>query len=141
MVNPVRDEDDETAGAAAGIAELRSDAPLAEYQIAIRDTTRLNQLFAILSEPAPIAVVVDRVLLALSALFAADVVALLESETASTLSPMGAIGLPDEQMISSFSSTEGSCAFQAIGSKSAVLCEGSTDGCRIRPSARGTRRP
>jgi signal transduction histidine kinase len=99
--------------------------PLAEYQIAIRDTTRLNQLFAILSEPAPIAVVVDRVLLALSSLFAADVVALLSSEGPASLSPLGAIGLPDEQMITSFSSDEGSCAWEALRSGSPVLCQAS----------------
>jgi signal transduction histidine kinase len=105
--------------------------PLAEYQIAIRDTTRLNQLFAILSEPAPIDVVVDRVLLALSALFAADVVTLFSSEGPSTLSPLGAIGLPDEQMLTTFTSDEGSCAREAILSRSAVLCEAGGSSCRM----------
>ena len=56
---------------------LARDAALAEYRTAIRDTTRLNRLFAILSEPAPLAILVDRVLLALSEMFAADIVALL----------------------------------------------------------------
>ncbi len=111
--------------------------PLAEYQIAIRDTTRLNQLFAILSEPAPIAVVVDRVLLALSALFAADVVTLFSSDGPSSLSPLGAIGLPDEQMVATFTSDEGSCARKAILSRSAVLCEANEGSCRMSSQLSG----
>jgi signal transduction histidine kinase len=96
--------------------------PLSEYQTAIRDTTRLNQLFAILSEPAPVEVVVDRVLLALSSQFAADVVALLSSESPTSLMPVGAIGLPDEQMLRTFSCIPGSCAAEAIRTRAPALC-------------------
>jgi signal transduction histidine kinase len=96
--------------------------PLSEYQTAIRDTTRLNQLFAILSEPAPVEVVVDRVLLALSSQFAADIVALLSIESPTSLMPVGAIGLPDEQMLRTFSCIPGSCAAEAIRTRAPALC-------------------
>jgi signal transduction histidine kinase len=107
---------------ADGATGRTGSVPLSKYQTAIRDTTRLNQLFAILSEPAPIDVVVDRILLALSSQFAADVVALLSTESPTTLIPIGAIGLPDEQMLGTFSSAPGGCAGEAIRTRGPVLC-------------------
>jgi signal transduction histidine kinase len=99
------------------------DAALAEYRTAIRDTTRLNRLFAILSEPAPLAMLVDRVLLALSEMFAADIVALLQPEGPGDLLPVGAIGLPEELIRRPFSGLEGSYAAVAINDRAPILVE------------------
>jgi len=68
-------------------------------------------------------VVVDRVVIALSTLFGADVVALMRLESPTTLTPIGAIGLPDRQVLSSFSCGEGSAANRAIRDRTAVLCD------------------
>ncbi len=61
----------------------------------VRVAARLNQLYAALGEPGPVAQVVDRVLLMLSELFAADVAALLQPGPGGALHPLGAIGLPE----------------------------------------------
>lgn len=94
---------------------------LEEYRVAIRDTARLNRLFALLGEAAPLPVVADRVLLALSELFAADVVALFELEAGGQLRPLGVIGLPETEPASRFSGDEGSHAAAAIRSRRPVL--------------------
>jgi signal transduction histidine kinase len=107
------------------------EAALAEYQIAIRDTTRLNQLLAILGEPAALAVVVDRVLLALSELFAADVAVLLEPSGATALTPFGAIGLPEDLIAEPFSGLAGSYAHAAIQGRAAVLNQSALDDPRM----------
>ena len=63
-------------------------------QAAIRDSTRLIRLFAVLSEAAPLARLLDRVLATLSELFLSDVVVLLDATEASGFVPLAAIGLP-----------------------------------------------
>ena len=102
---------------------LARDAALAEYRTAIRDTTRLNRLFAILSEPAPLAILVDRVLLALSEMFAADIVALLQPSGAGDLLLLGAIGLPEELAGRPISGLEDGYAAVAINDRGPVLVE------------------
>jgi len=102
---------------------LARDAALAEYRMAIRDTTRLNRLFAILGEPAPLAILTDRVLLALSEMFAADIVALLQPASPGELLPLGAIGLPEELLGRPFSGFEGGYAAVAINDRAPVLVE------------------
>lgn len=110
-----------------------SDAPLAEYRTAIRDTTRLNRLFAILSEPAPVAIVIDRVLLALSEMFAADIVAVLQPAGPGELAALGAIGLPEELIGRPFSSVEGSYAAVAIHDRAPVLVDNGLADPRMDP--------
>jgi signal transduction histidine kinase len=105
---------------------------LSAYQSAVRDTTRLNQLFAILTEPAPIATVLDRVLITLSTLFGADIVALMRFDSPTTMTPAGAIGLPDQEMLSTYSCLEGSCARKAVRERTAILCD-RLDGHNIDP--------
>jgi signal transduction histidine kinase len=102
---------------------IARDAALAEYRAAIRDTTRLNRLFAILGEPASLAVLVDRVLLALSEMFAADIVALLQPAGPGDLMPLGTIGLPEELIRRPFSGAEGGYAAVAINDRAPVLVE------------------
>jgi signal transduction histidine kinase len=95
---------------------------VAAFQTAIRDTTRLNQLFAILSEPGEIAVVVDRVLVSLSTQFAADVVALFSDAAPPALTPLGAIGFPDSVVPETLSSAEHTCPRDAMQTHTATIC-------------------
>jgi signal transduction histidine kinase len=106
-------------------------ADLAEYQSAIRDATRLNRLFAILSEPADLASVVDRVLLALSEMFAADVVTLLHPVGSGQLTTAGAIGLPEDMVGRPFSGAAHSYAAAAIHGLAPVLVENALDDPRL----------
>ncbi|MEJ2638348.1 MAG: EAL domain-containing protein [Desulfosarcinaceae bacterium] len=80
------------------IARLRSDrdAALIAAQAAVRATTRLTRLLTILSEPAPLETLLDRVLSTLSELFGADVVVLLDPAGTGTFIPLAAIGLPED---------------------------------------------
>jgi signal transduction histidine kinase/CheY-like chemotaxis protein len=73
------------------------DTALRALRAAVRDTTRLTRLFTILSEPAPLEKVLDRVLSTLSELFAADVVALLQA-AGGRARVLSAIGWPVEAM-------------------------------------------
>jgi signal transduction histidine kinase len=102
-------------------------AALEEYRTAIRDTTRLNRLFAILSDVAPIPVLVDRVLIALSEMFAADVVALLRPDGGGDFATAGAIGLPEELAGRRFSGRETGCAAAAVRSRAPILVDHAMD--------------
>ncbi len=80
------------------LSRLRTarDAALMAAQTAVLDTTRLTRLLTILSEPAPLALLLDRVLSTLSELFLADIVVLLDPAGTGTFSPLAAVGLPEE---------------------------------------------
>ncbi|HEY5955340.1 MAG TPA: ATP-binding protein [Polyangiaceae bacterium] len=64
------------------------------FEHAIRDTTRLTRLFAVLNESAPLEQLLDRVLATLSELFISDIVVLLETAETNELRPLVSIGLP-----------------------------------------------
>jgi signal transduction histidine kinase/ActR/RegA family two-component response regulator len=61
---------------------------------AVRDTTRLTRLFAVLNESAPLDVLLDRVLATLSELFLSDIAVLLGASAARGSNVLAAIGLP-----------------------------------------------
>jgi signal transduction histidine kinase len=60
------------------------------------DITRLTRLLSILSEPAPIERMLDRVVSTMSELFAADIVLLLDPGRTGSLVPVAMIGLPED---------------------------------------------
>lgn len=105
------------------IAALRAarDAALQAAQIAVRDTTRLTRVFTILSDPAPLGEVLDRALAALSELFAADIVVLLDPARSGSYVPLAAIGLPEDVISDAFSGVEDSYTCQAMRSAAPVL--------------------
>jgi signal transduction histidine kinase len=73
------------------------DRPAADdFRAVVRDAARLNRVLAILDDHAPIAIVADRVVLALSELFAAEIVLVLSLAEGDALEPLALIGLPDE---------------------------------------------
>ncbi|HEX9107066.1 MAG TPA: GAF domain-containing protein, partial [Longimicrobiales bacterium] len=104
---------DRTTGAldspSGDIQQLRAerDAALSAAQSAMRDTTRLTRLLTVLSEPAPLESLLDRVLSTLSELFAADIVAILDPVDAGSLVARAAIGLPEDVLRLPFSEVEG----------------------------------
>jgi signal transduction histidine kinase len=67
-----------------------------DFRAVVRDAARLNRVLAILDDHEPIAVVADRVVLALSELFAAEIVLVLSTGEGDALEPLALIGLPDE---------------------------------------------
>ena len=95
-------------------------ASLNDAQAAIRDTTRLTRLFTILSEPAPLALMLDRVLSTLSELFAADIVVLLDPAGSGTFSPLAAIGLPEDIIHLPLSDAESGYVFRTMATKAAI---------------------
>ena len=78
------------------------DAALLAARAAVRDSTRLTRLLAILSEPGTTEAVLDKTLSTLSELFVADIIVLLDPVGTGTLKPMASIGVP-EDMIPEFS--------------------------------------
>jgi signal transduction histidine kinase/ActR/RegA family two-component response regulator len=95
-----------------------------ESQSAVRDVTRLTRLFTLLSEPAPLAVLLDRVVLALSEMFSADLVTILQADPPGALSALAAIGVPERMAHRPFSGAEGSCAAAAVKQRRPVLVVG-----------------
>ena len=74
------------------------DLALQAAREALRDTTRLTRLLAILGEPGPLEGLLDRVLATLSELFAADIVILVDPRGTGSLAPRAAIGLPEDML-------------------------------------------
>lgn len=112
------------------------DAGLDEYRRAIRDVTRLNRLLALLEGQVPVSELADRVVLALSELFAADVVAILRSAPGGDLLPLGAIGLPDEGRSAVFSGDDAGYPATAIARRGPVGAEVGSDDPRLDPCLR-----
>ncbi|HAA04611.1 MAG TPA: hypothetical protein DCE18_14795 [Syntrophobacteraceae bacterium] len=90
-------------------------------QAAIRDTTRLTRLLTILSDPAPLDLLLDRALAALSELFAADIVLLLDPVGTGTFSPLAAIGLPEDMIDRPMAEAEPGYVAVAMHTKAPVL--------------------
>jgi len=91
-----------------------------ELRTAVRDSTRLARILNVLSEPAPLERVLDRALLALSELFAADVVALLDAPGGGRLAVRCAIGLPEDPSLPPFSGEPGSRSAEAAAAGAPV---------------------
>jgi diguanylate cyclase (GGDEF)-like protein/PAS domain S-box-containing protein len=107
------------------LSQLRAarDAALSVAQASIRDTTRLTRLLTILSDPAPLEQLLDRVLSTLSELFSADVVVLLDPVSNGAFTPLAAIGLPEDVMQKPFSNDEGSYTAATMHYHSPILLE------------------
>ena len=74
------------------------DTALQAARAAVRDTTRLTRLLAILSEPGSLEFLLDQVLSTLSELFAADIVVLVDPAGTGTFSPLAVIGIPEDML-------------------------------------------
>jgi PAS domain S-box-containing protein len=101
--------------------QAEGDATLEAAQAAINSTTRLTRLLAILSEPAPIEQLLDRLLALLSELFSADIVVLLDPVGTGSFSPLAAIGLPEEVITAKFVSFNGSHVAKVMRTLKPVL--------------------
>ena len=121
-----------------GSGHTGRDAPLERYQHAIRDTTRLNRLSAILDEQGPIQVVAERVLFALSELFAAEVVVLLLAPGPGSRDPkaLAAVGLPEDRGDEPFSGNEDGYAATAMRGSSPLLVDSAQADARMDPRLR-----
>ncbi len=117
--------EDLTPESGNNISQLRAtrDAALLAAQTAIRDTTRLTRLLTILSDPAPLEQLLDRVLSTLSELFSADIVVLLDPAGNGSFSPLAAIGLPEDVMQETFSNADGSYTSATMNSQTPILLE------------------
>jgi diguanylate cyclase (GGDEF)-like protein/PAS domain S-box-containing protein len=75
--------------------QVARDSALQAARAAIRDTTRLTRLLAILGEPGPLSDLLDRALSTLSELFTADILVLLDPRGSGTSVPLASVGLPE----------------------------------------------
>lgn len=110
-------------GAGDELLQLRAarDAAVRAAQDAVYNTTRLTRLLNILSEPARLDVLLDRVLSTLSELFSVDVVVLLDPAGTGAFVPLAAVGLPEDLITRQFSDAEDSYVVAAMKSKAPVL--------------------
>jgi GAF domain-containing protein len=72
-------------------------------QLAVYDTTRITRLLAILSEPAPIKTILDRLMVLISELFSADIVVILDPVGTGSFVPLASLGIPERYENRSFS--------------------------------------
>lgn len=115
-----------------GSARLRADrdAALSAAQAAVRDTTRLTRLLTILSEPLPLYRLLDNALAAVSELFSADVVVLLDPIRDGAFTPVASIGLPEEMLRDAMPAADSSQIMRAIRTRMPVLLD---DPSRLPP--------
>lgn len=116
-------EPEAAGGCNAQSMQNRHHALLRAAQEAVRDTTRLTRLFTILSEPAPLELMLDRVLSTLSELFSADIVALIDPVGSGTFSPLAVVGLPEYMIHLPMSSAVSGCVYQAMSTRSPIVKE------------------
>jgi PAS domain S-box-containing protein len=90
-------------------------------QAAVRDASRLTRLLTILSEPAPLELMLDRVLSTLSELFEADLCVLLDLVGTGSFSPIAAVGLPEEIVYLSMSEAENGYVATAMANGVPIL--------------------
>lgn len=100
------------------------DALLKAAQAAVRDSTRLTRLFTILSDPAPLELMLDRVLSTLSELFLADIVVLVDPAGSGSFSPLAALGLPEDMIQSPMSTAETGYMAIAMATKGSIVKTG-----------------
>ena len=112
------------------------DAALQAAQAAIRDTTRLTRLLTILSDPVPLELLLDRALSALSELFSADIVVLLDPAGTGTFSPLAAIGLPEDMIHQPMSGAEHSYVAAAMRTQAPVLTTQAGTDPKVDPQLR-----
>lgn len=82
------------------------DAAVQAARAAVRDTTRLTRLLAILSEPSPLECLLDQVLATLSEVFVADIIVLLDPAGTGTFLPLAAVGIPEDLLEQPLSDAE-----------------------------------
>jgi signal transduction histidine kinase/ActR/RegA family two-component response regulator len=115
---------------------ISSDAALQAAQAAALDTTRLTRLLTILSEPAPLTLLLDRVLSTLSELFFADIVVLLDPAGTGSFSPLAAIGLPEDIIHQPMSDAEGGYVMAAMKAMAPVLIAQASTDPKVDPQLR-----
>ena len=106
------------------------DAAIQAAQVAMRDSTRLMRLLAILGEPIRLGELLDRALATLSELFSAEVVVLLDPAGNGHFRPAAAVGLPEDAISQAFVADEESPVAQVLRD-SRVLAVEASDGVAI----------
>ena len=96
------------------------DAALKAARRAVRDTTRLTRLLAVLTEPGTTEMLLDKTLSTLSELFIADIIVLLDPIGTGTLTPLASIGLPEHMRDKPFSYPRNGCLYQVMMENNAV---------------------
>ena len=112
------------------------DAAVQAAQFAVRDTTRLTRLLTILGDPAPLDRLLDRVLCALSELFCADIVILLDPIGSGSLRSLAAIGLPEEDLLQPLCTNPEGYVAEVMRSKAPVLAADVANDPRAAPQLR-----
>ena len=109
---------------------------LGTLRAALRDTTCLSRLLAVLSEEIPLPALLDRALATLSELFASDVVALLERGRSGAFSPVATIGLPEDLPTWTPGAGEGSPLREALRVGAPMAAVVAADDPRMDPALR-----
>lgn len=112
------------------------DAAFHAAQGAVLDITRLTRLLTILNEPAPLAILFDRVLSTLSELFSADIVVLLDPDGTGTFSPLAAVGLTEDIIHQPMSDDEDGYVVAARKALAPVLTAQASADPRVDPQLR-----
>jgi diguanylate cyclase (GGDEF)-like protein/PAS domain S-box-containing protein len=127
-----------SSSAANDILSLRAErnAAVRAAQEAVYNTTRLTRLLTILSEPAPLEILLDRLLATLSELFSADVVVLLDPASTGTFLPLAAYGLPEELIQRPFSDAEDGYVSKTMSTRAPILIAQASTDIKVDPQLR-----
>ena len=105
-------------------------------QGAVLDIARLTRLLTILNEPAPLAILLDRVLSTLSELFSADIVVLLDPDGTGTFAPLAAVGLTEDIIHQPMSDDEDGYVAAATKAMAPVLTDIASADPKVDPQLR-----
>jgi diguanylate cyclase (GGDEF)-like protein/PAS domain S-box-containing protein len=116
--------------------EVERDVALQAARAAVYDTTRLTRLLTILSEPAPLTQLLDRLLVLLSELFAADILILVDPVGSGSFAPLWSIGIPEEMGQTQLSSAADSYTLMALRTMQPIMTVAADVDSKVEPHLR-----
>ena len=83
------------------IAKLKQvrDEALRAARSAVRDASRVNRILTVLSEPAPLELLLEKLLATVSELFSSDIVVLLDPAGTGNYFPVASVGIPKDYVL------------------------------------------
>lgn len=111
--------------------QVAREEALQAARAAVRDTTRLTRLLAIISEPGTTDLLLDRALATLSELFTADIIVLFDPIGTGSFSPLASIGLPEYMAEEPFSYESGTYLREVLHEEKPLQIQNVSDDMKI----------
>ncbi len=115
---------------------LSRDAAMHAANLAVRDATRLTRLLTAINDSGQLDALLERILLTLSELFAAEVVILLDPAGTGSYVPLSSIGLPEDLVTLPFSTEADGNVARTMRDASPLLVKDATQDATVEEQLR-----